>query len=185
MSRKYKIRDQARPYFVTFTTISWIDAFTRNIYRDEFVQSVKYCQKNKGLEVYSWCIMTNHVHMILGTSGLLTLEGIIRDLKSFTSRSIRKLMEEGTRVRESRDWMYDMMKEEGTRNPNNKDFQFWQQHSHPIRLFNNKIALQKLEYIHQNPVKAGFVDAAESWLYSSARDYKGGRGLIDVILLGS
>ena len=90
MSRKYKIRDQERPYFVTFTVINWIDVFIRNEYRTIFIDSVKYCQQHKGLEVYAWCIMTSHVHMIIGRNGDNPLEGIIRDLNSFTSRSIRE-----------------------------------------------------------------------------------------------
>ena len=69
MSRKYKIRDQERPYFVTFTVINWIDVFIRNEYRNIFIDSVKYCQLNKGLEVYAWCMMTSHVHMIIGSNG--------------------------------------------------------------------------------------------------------------------
>jgi len=68
MSRKYKIKDQERPYFLTFTVINWIDAFIRNEYRNIFIDSVKFCQQNKGLEVYAYCIMTSHVHMIIGSN---------------------------------------------------------------------------------------------------------------------
>ncbi len=63
MSRKYRISDQERPYFVTFTVINWIDVFIRDEYRNIFLESVRYCQTNKGLEVHAWCMMTSHVHM--------------------------------------------------------------------------------------------------------------------------
>ena len=86
MGRKYLIRDQQAIYFLTFTVINWIDLFIRDPYREIFVESIKYCQKEKGLEVYGWCLMTSHVHMIMGSTGIMRLEGIIRDLKSFTSR---------------------------------------------------------------------------------------------------
>src|SRR5690348_12326185 len=94
MSRKYKIHDQQKLHFVTFTVIHWIDVFIRDTYRTIFIDSLKYCQMNKGLEVYAYVIMTNHIHLIIGTSGENVLEGIIRDLKAFTSRSIRKALED-------------------------------------------------------------------------------------------
>ena len=81
MSRKYKIRDQDKLYFVTFTVVNWIDVFTRREYKDIFLESVRYCQQNKGLEVCAYCIMSNHVHMILGRHGDPALENIIRDIK--------------------------------------------------------------------------------------------------------
>ena len=186
MSRKYKIWDQRKLYFVTFTVVNWMDVFIRDEYRDVFIQSLKYCQEHKGLEVYAWCIMTSHVHMIIGTNGTSRLEDIIRDLKSFTSRSIRKLIEDPNRVQESRkEWMYAMMRQTGLKNSNNNDFQLWQQHSHPIELNTNELMDQKLEYIHLNPVKAGFVDIPEAWIYSSARDYATKlKGLIDIVYIG-
>ena len=185
MSRKYKIKDQNKLYFVTFTVINWIDVFIRDEYRNVFLESVLYCQKNKGLEVYAWCIMTSHIHMILGTSGENKLENIIRDLKSFTSRSIRKLLEGNEKVWESRrEWMYIMMHQAGINNGNNKDFQFWQQHNHPIELSTNNLLDQKLNYIHNNPVEAGFVESPEMWQYSSAKDYYGNeKGVIDILFI--
>jgi putative transposase len=184
MSRNYKIRDSQQLHFVTFTVVNWIDAFTRTVFKDVFLDSIKHCQQHKGLQVYAWVIMTNHAHMIL-SSQELPLEGIIRDLKSFTSRSIRKILEDENQTFESRrNWMLYEFKKAGYKNSNNNDFQFWQQHSHPIFLYDTRIAFQKLEYIHQNPVKAGFVDRAEAWVYSSAVDYYGeGKGLIDIILI--
>jgi putative transposase len=68
MSRKYKISDYDKPHFVTFTVIQWFDVFIRDEYRGIFIDSVKYCQENKGLEVFAWCMMPSHIHMILRTS---------------------------------------------------------------------------------------------------------------------
>lgn len=186
MSRKYKIRDQAELYFVTFTVVNWIDLFIRDTYRDLIVESIKYCQKHKGLEVYAWCIMTSHVHMIVGTNGTGDLVGIIRDMKSYTSRSIRKLLEDQEALGESRrEWMYWMFQRAGLKNSNNNDFQLWQQHNQPIVLDSNEIMDQKLDYIHMNPVKAGFVDRPEAWLYSSAADYMNERkGMIELVYIG-
>src|SRR5690348_2079689 len=85
MSNKYKIRDQDKLYFVTFTVIAWLDVFTRQEYRDIFLDSLRYCQKHKGLEVCAYCIMSNHVHLIIGRNSVQSLQGIIRDIKKFTS----------------------------------------------------------------------------------------------------
>ena len=64
MSRKYKIKNPEGVYFISFATVGWIDVFTRRIYKDILVESIIYCQEHKGLEVYSWCVMSNHVHLI-------------------------------------------------------------------------------------------------------------------------
>lgn len=65
MSIKYKIRDQSQLHFLTFAVVEWIDVFTRNEYKDVLIESLKYCQKQKGLLLYAYCIMTNHVHLII------------------------------------------------------------------------------------------------------------------------
>ena len=184
MSRKYKIHNQSSIYFVTFTVIDWIDVFIRDEYRAIVVNSVRYCQENKGLEVYAYCFMTSHIHLIIGASSRLPLEGIIRDLKAFTSRHIRKILEDDGQVKESRAWILSRMYYAGKYNSNNKDFQFWQQHSHPIELNTAVVIEQTLDYIHLNPVAAGFVDVPEAWTYSSARDYAGiAKGPIELIFL--
>jgi putative transposase len=171
MSRKYKIHDQRKLYFITFTVVDWIDVFIRDEYRNVVIDSIRYCQANKGLEVYAYCFMTSHIHFILGTNGENKLEHIIRDLKSYTSRHIRKVLEDTAQVKESREWMLQRFYKAGKHNVNNNDYQLWQQHYHPIELSTNEMIDRSLDYIHNNPVEAGFVDVPEAWLYSSARDY--------------
>ena len=178
MSRSYKFHNQDKPYFVTFATVNWIDVFTRNIYKDILVDSLNFNVTNKGLLIYSWCIMTNHVHMIIGTK-LNPMQDIMRDLKSYTSKEILKAIKDNPR--ESRkNWMLWMFERAGKRNSNNTKYQFWQQHNHPIQLDDNKIFDQKMQYIYQNPVVAGFVDKAEHFPYSSAKDYAGENGFVKV-----
>lgn len=178
MSRKYKIYDQSLPYFITATIVNWIDLFTRNEYRDVIIESLKYCRIHKGLLLYAYCIMTNHVHLIVGTKQE-KIEHIVRDFKTFTSRRLRKVLE--TDPKESRkQWMLYMMYQAGSSNKSNKDFQLWQYHYHPIELNSNFLLEQKFEYVHLNPVKAGFVAKAEDYLYSSARNFAGLESVIDL-----
>ena len=183
MALKYTIQDQKDFYFVTFTVVDWIDIFTRDSYREIFINSVKYCQANKGLLVGAWVIMTNHVHMIIGTDGRNKLQDIIRDLKSYTSRHIR-LEIENSNYESRKEWMLRRFGNAGIYNSNNKDFQLWIQDNHPIQLSSGERMQQRISYIHNNPVRAGFVCEAEHWKYSSAHDYSGGtQGLLDLVMM--
>ncbi len=178
MSRKYKIRDQEQLYFLSFATVHWIDVFTRPLYKDILIESLEFCQKNKGLDIFAYVIMTNHVHLIVGRSGKQKIEEIIRDFKKFTAYKLLKTIAENNQ--ESRkEWILWMMARAGKKNPNNKNYQFWQQNNHPIALTSNKILEQKLEYIHNNPVEQGIVSEPEDYLYSSAKNYA---GLVDIML---
>jgi REP element-mobilizing transposase RayT len=116
--------------------------------------------------------------MIIGSQGR-ELDKIVGEMKSFTSRSIRKILENhGTESR--KEWIIWMMQRAGLKNGNNKDWQLWQQNNNPIELYNKEIFYQKLDYLHYNPVEAGFVEKEEDWIYSSARDFRGKKGLIEL-----
>jgi len=155
--------------------------FIRREYKDILIESLRYCQENKGLKIHAWVIMTSHVHLIIRSEGKL-LQDILRDLKSYTSTKLRNVIQENSQ--ESRkEWMIWMMQRAGKKNSNNTDFQFWQQHNQPIELFTNKVIQQKLDYIHNNPIVEGFVERPEEYVYSSAKDYAGTKGLLNLYLI--
>ena len=181
MSKKYKFADNDKIYFVSFTVTNWIDLFIRNEYREEILNSIRYCRANKDLELYGWCIMTSHIHLIIGTTGN-PLQNIMRDLKRHTAEALHQSIQTN-RTESRREWMLWMMERTAKKNSNTAKFQLWQPESHPIQLMNNKMAHHKLDYIHNNPVEAGFVTKAEEWKYSSAIDYYGGKGLLEIIKL--
>ena len=181
MSTKYKFRDQDKLYFVSFSVVNWIDLFIRNEYKNIILDSWKHCQKHKGLEIYGWCIMSSHIHMIIGTHGE-KLENIMRDMKKHTSTALKQAIKDHP-AESRREWMLWMMGRAGKKNGQNLEFQLWQQNNHPIELFEAKILHQKLDYIHNNPVEAGIVESPEDYLYSSARNYYGLPGLIDILLV--
>lgn len=181
MSIKYKFRNQDQLHFVTFAVVNWIDLFIRNEYKNIMFDSWKHCCQNKGLEIYSWCIMTSHVHMIIGTHGE-KLEDIMRDMKRYTSIKLKEAIK-GHPQESRREWMLWMMERAGRKNNQNLGFQLWQQDNHPIELHDIKILHQKLDYIHNNPVIAGIVEKPEEYLYSSARNYYGLPGLLDILLV--
>jgi REP element-mobilizing transposase RayT len=163
--------------------VEWVDVFTRKEYRDILLDSIRYCQKGKGLILYAWYLMSNHVHLVVSAVNNDTSD-ILRDFKKFTSKQIIKAIEENP-VESRKEWMLKIFKDAGEQNSRNKYFQFWRQDNQPKELYSERFTSQKLAYIHNNPVEAGIVDKAEEYLYSSARDYYNGKncGLLKLELL--
>ena len=175
MSKKYKFHNPSGLYFVSFTVQNWVDVFTRHEYKEILVESLAYSQKHKGLELFAWCIMTNHVHLIIRAQDGFLLQDILRDLKTFTSKSVVKAIQEN--IQESRkEWLLSMLKTDD-------GYSFWHAGNRPIELWSNAVVSQKLNYLHQNPVNDGVVFQADQYVYSSTIDYAGGKGLLDVIII--
>lgn len=183
----YTITDQAATYFITFAVVGWVDVFSRKDYRDIVVESLKYCQEQKGLIIYAWFPdsyrESNHLHLISSARDN-NLSDVLGDFKKFTSKKLLKSIAE--HPGESRkEWMLEIFRRAGTANSRNTYYQFWQQDNHPILLFTPGFTRQKLEYIHNNPVASGIVEKAEEYVYSSARDYYYGKqcGLLKIEFL--
>jgi putative transposase len=152
--------------------------FIREEYNQVIIDSWKHCQEKRGLEIYGWCIMTGHVHMITG-SQKVKLEGIVPDIKKHSSSELKIAIKNNPQ--ESRkEWMLWMMERAGKKNGNNKDWQFRQQPNKPTEITDQEMFDKTLDYIHQNPVVAGFVTKPEDWKYSSARDFCGAKGLVEL-----
>lgn len=183
MPKAYKFNNPDGIYFVTFTVVDWIDIFTRPVYKEIIVESLNYSIENKGLTVYAWVLMSNHIHLIISAEKNNKLSDIVRDFKKFTSKRI--IDEIQTNPIESRkNWMLWLFKCHGEANSNNKNFQFWIQDYHGVELDTNKIIEIRLDYIHNNPVKAQLVSEPENYIYGSAADYtERGNGLVNVVLL--
>ncbi|MFM7023235.1 MAG: REP-associated tyrosine transposase [Flavobacteriales bacterium] len=180
MDGKYRISEPEGIYFLSFSTIGWVDVFTRIRYRDIVVDSLNFCISNKGFVVYSWVIMSNHMHLVCkSTTG--NLPGTIRDFKSYTAKQILKSIMNEPESR--REWMLTIFNMAGRNNINNKDFQFWRHDNHAIEVYSNAVIDQKIDYIHNNPVEAGIVAKAEDYLYSSAGDYCEIKGLVNVEIM--
>ena len=175
MSRKYKFHNPEGVYFISFAVQGWVDVFTRSEYKNIIIDNLSYCQKNKGLELFAWCLMTNHIHLIARASEGNTLPNILRDFKKFTSKQVVKAITENER--ESRkEWLLHQFKTaDGIR--------FWRRDNRPIELWSNAVIDQKLNYLHQNPVVEGLVFRAEDYVYSSATDYAGQHGLLDILVV--
>jgi putative transposase len=171
MSRVQSMNDH-EVYFVTLTVVEWADVFTRPSHVNILLEAFRYCQSEKGLVIFGYVIMSNHLHAILmSRHATNTLSDIIRDFKKFTSKRIIEQIKIQPESR--RDWLLYLFERAGKYNPNNTQYQFWQQDNHPVVITSEKFARQKLDYIHLNPVRAGFVRNAADWQYSSAAAYIG------------
>jgi REP element-mobilizing transposase RayT len=177
-----KNRIEGEVYFVTDTVVDWVDIFTRPVYRHIIIESLEYCQKEKGLIIYAWVLMTNHMHMIVGSHGENKIPDILRDFKKFTSKKIvQTLLVESGESR--RDWMLNRFEYAGKNDKKITNYKFWQEGNDAQEIFLNDYFNQKLNYIHYNSVKAEFVNREEDYRYSSAIDWSGGKGLLDVTIV--
>lgn len=182
MPSKYVIGDQQAPHFISFATVQWVDALSRPIYKDIIVDSLRYCQQEKGLILYAYVIMSNHVHIIASAKEGFKLTDILRDLKKFTSKQLFTAIEDNPQ--ESRkSWMLWLFRSTGANNSNNQNIQVWQQDNRPIELSTPEMAKQRLDYLHNNPVAEGIVFEAQHYVYSSAFDYSGGKGFLKIDFL--
>jgi REP element-mobilizing transposase RayT len=168
-------------YFVSFAAVYWIDVFVRDGYCQTIVESLDYCRKNKGLEIYSWVLMSSHIHLIIRAKEQ-NPDIVLGRFKEFTSKKIVNQIKENPQ--ESRkEWLLWMFERAGAKSSNVSKYQFWQHHNKPIELWSPEIIDQKVEYIHNNPVIAGFVEEPWHWRYSSAVDYSGNKGLLEIDLV--
>ena len=181
MNTGYQILDQEVLYYCTFQIVKWVVLFTRRIYRDIVIESFLYCQNMKGLELYAYVIMSNHIHVIVKAKPNFKLSNIIRDFKKYTAH---RFLEEINTSKESRkDWILKRFEFAASEHSRNSQYQIWTHENHAIVLYSTKFITQKLNYIHENPVRAGLVDYAENYLYSSARNYSKLSSMIKIDLL--
>jgi REP element-mobilizing transposase RayT len=180
MSEKYKIYDSKLPYFISFATVNWVDVFIRNEYQQIIVDSLNYCVKHKSLNIYAWVLMPNHIHLIANSDDE-DLSSILRDFKRHTSSQLKSAIQ--SNISESRrNWLVENFTRNSSQVNHKQDWIFWQSSNHPIELNTNEMIEQRLTYLHENPVKAGFVELPEHWFLSSARDYCGLKGLVECII---
>jgi REP element-mobilizing transposase RayT len=178
----YIIHDQQAIYYMTFTVVGWIDVFSRPAYKDILIDSLHYCRKHKGLQLHAYVIMTNHVHLIASVKEGFGLSDFVRDFKKFTAKYILDDIENNPG--ESRkDWMMHQFKYFASRHSRNERYQLWEHDNHYVEFTSQAFTQQKIDYIHNNPVRAGIVYRAEDYVHSSASNYAGIDQLIDIDFL--
>ena len=181
MSTKYKVKDNDKAHFVTITVVEWIDVFTRPNHKTTLINSLKYCQQQKGLEIYAFVLMPSHLHMLCRAKEGYELSSIIRDFKKFTSKKIIQNIQQEPESR--REWMLELFAKACRHLKREQEFKVWQDGYHGEEIVSNKFIYQKLNYIHNNPVKDKIVEKPEDYLFSSARNYAVLDSLLEVELI--
>jgi len=160
------------PHFHTCTVVGWLPIFTRPTTVQIILDSWTYLQKNDDFTLHGYIILENHLHFIASSDNR---NQHIKRFKSFTARKIIDYLEEQKVSMLLKQLAFYKLKHKTASN-----YQFWQEGTHPQQIINEQMMLQKLDYIHYNPVKRGYVDLPEHWRYSSARDYNGQKGLVEI-----
>jgi REP-associated tyrosine transposase len=168
----YRFIEKDQPHFVTSTVVEWLPLFTNPDIVEIVFESLRFMQRERGLVIYAYVILENHIHMIASCSDL---SKSMKEFKSFTATQIIDYLED----RKS-SGMLGMLRRAKLPHKTGSKHQVWQEGSHPELISSLEIMRQKVEYIHNNPVKRGYVDEPAHWRYSSARNYAGEKGIIDV-----
>jgi REP element-mobilizing transposase RayT len=169
---RYKVTDTSSPHFLTATINNWLPLFTRPSAVQIILDSWEYLRKQSDFRLHGYVILENHLHLI-ATSPDLAHD--MQRFKSWTAREILMLLE-----RQSSKRLLELFALFKRRHKTQSDYQVWEEGSHPQLISSGDRMRQKLDYIHHNPVKRGYVDRPEHWRYSSARNYLGLEGLIEV-----
>lgn len=169
---RYKIYDTAHPHFLTCTIVDWLPVFTRPEAVQILLDSWTYLQNNNRIELFAFVVLENHLHFI-ASSGDLSKE--VGDFKSYTARRLIDLLKQHNARTILRQLAFGK-----AAHKTDREYQLWQEGSKPKQIVGDEMMEQKVEYIHYNPVKRGYIDDPVHWRYSSARNYAGQAGLIDV-----
>jgi putative transposase len=164
MRSRYAIREAHAAHFVTSTIVEWLPVFTTAACCDIVVRSLLHCREHKALQIHAWVILDNHFHAVLSGPDLA---GTLTDFKRFTGRTLVEQIKV-----EKREWLLNQLAYyRAAHKRSGSEHQVWQEGVHPQAINGDEMMQQKLEYIHQNPVKRGLVAAAEHWRYSSAHEW--------------
>ncbi len=169
---RYKILECEKPHFLSCTVVNWLPIFGSQSVAQIVLDSLRFLQDQERLTLYAYVLMENHIHLIADSS---ELSKEIGGFKRYTARSIIDFF----RAKKA-DHILKQLEYFKLRHRTDRNYQLWQEGSHPQVIKDEEMMHQKIEYIHNNPVKRGYVDDPVHWRYSSARNYAGQEGLLEI-----
>ena len=173
----WKIHQEIEVYFTTSTIVEWLPIFVDEVFLRILTKSLTFCIENKGLKIHGYVIMLNHIHLLSSADG--NISDIMRDFKTFTSHEIVKILK-----RKRGRIPLQVFKQAASSDDKCLNYKVWQAGFHPIGIETESFYNQKLNYIHQNPVRKGYVAKPEYWFYSSAGYYEGsGESFLEIEML--
>ena len=164
MRSRYRVTPETNTYFITTSTHLWVPILFNETLFQIILDSLKYCQANKGLRLHGYVIMTNHIHAIISHEAYDQIPNIVRDFKRHTGKEIKNYLSDLGKFSQVF-WVKIFHNKERGQN------KIWQEGYHPVAIKSKAFFDEKLAYIHYNPVKKGFVEQPEHWKYSSAHNY--------------
>lgn len=170
---RYRIVENEYPYFMTCTIVGWLPVFTRPEAVEIIYDSWRFLQRERGFMLFAYVILENHLHLIANSPDL---SATMQRFKSFTARRLVDLLQSKSAIT-----LLNSLQRLKLPHKSESDHQVWQQGSHPEQIQSEEMMWQKIEYTHNNPLKRGYVDNPLHWRYSSARNYAGQPGLIEVV----
>ena len=170
---RYRICEEGYPYFLTCTVVGWLPVFTRGETVDVVLECWRYLQSHRDLTLFGYVILENHLHLIAAAP---RLSAAMQTFKSYTARRIIDLLED-----RKAQVLLRQLHAHKLPHKVKSQYQLWQEGSQPKQIGGDEMMWQKLEYMHNNPLARGYVDDPLHWRYSSARNYAGLPGLIEVV----
>ena len=167
-------------YFLTLNVVDRIDVFVRPVYKQVIADALNYFIEEQGLVIYSWCLMSCHLHLLIKTKEGYSPAWFERDFKKYTTPEIIKAIEMEMDPRRS--WMIQRFEDFSKSLKRIEKFNVWQNCSSPLHIDPSQtgLLLDHIDHIHENPVRERIVESPEYYLFSSARDYAGMKGLVKV-----
>ncbi|MFK5976719.1 MAG: transposase [Sulfurovum sp.] len=169
---RYKILEPTHPHFVTCTVLNWIPLFTNTQSVQIILDSLDYLQKSDNLKIYAYVILENHLHLIVQSDDIAKT---MAKFKAHTARTLIKLL-----IDKNVETILKQLQFYKKAHKKDREYQLWQEGINPKLIQSDAMMIKLINYIHHNPIKRGYVDVAWHWRYSSARDYEGVKGLVEV-----
>ena len=169
---RYVITEPDKPHFLTCTVVEWLPVFTRPDAVAILLDTWRHQREHAGLRLYGWVVLENHLHFVAQAP---RLDKCVASFKSFTAGRLVDLLEQ-----RRAEPIPKRLRFAKPAHRSDRQHQFWQEGSHAEMVISDVVMRQKLDYIHYNPVKRGYVELPEHWRYSSAPNYAGGEGLIEI-----
>ena len=169
---RYKIYEPTHPHFITCTVVNWIPLFTRKESVEILLETFRYLQKDEDFKLYAYVILENHIHIVAQSNDIA--KSMAR-FKNHTAKEMLRLLK-----KENVKTILEQLSFYKKAHKTDREYQVWQDGIQPKLMQNDAMMKNKIDYIHHNPVKRGYVDDAMHWRYSSARDYEGVQGLLGI-----
>lgn len=163
--------NQAFAYFITTTLSGFVELFNQDGYAEIVIRNLNFYREKFEFKLLAYVIMPQHLHLIIMPGSNGDISEIMRDFKKHTAKEIIQLLEVEER--------FDILgvfhgKAQRYHYKEDREYQVWEDRFDDVALYSDKVFRTKLDYIRNNPVKAGLVDSPSDYPYSSARNYDSG-----------